>query len=84
VATGTFIVFLRCLSSAIQWVLSLILAAAPMICLIWYFILIFVFAHPAGWGGDCGAGDFDGELSRIEAGYVATGSGRSSRVKRMD
>ena len=43
-----------------------------------------VFAHPADWGGDCGAGDFDGELARIDAGYVATGSGRSSRVKRMD
>jgi hypothetical protein len=43
-----------------------------------------VFAHPADWSVDCGAGDFDGELARIDAGYVATGSGRPSRVKRMD
>ena len=43
-----------------------------------------VFAHPADWGGDCGGGVFDGELARIDAGYVASGSGRSSRVKRMD
>jgi hypothetical protein len=53
-------------------------------------IMIGVFAHPADWGGDCGGGDcgggdFDGALARIEAGYVAaSGSGRSSRVMRMD
>jgi hypothetical protein len=40
-ATGTVIVFLRCLSGVIQWVLSLILAAAAVICLIWYFVLLF-------------------------------------------
>lgn len=46
VATGTVIVALRCLSGAIQLVLSLILAAAAGICLGWYLLLILIMLVP--------------------------------------
>jgi hypothetical protein len=43
----------------------------------------YVFAHPADGGDVWNAGDFECELARSDAGYVVTGSGRSSRVRRM-